>query len=251
MRLRQLALAARNLDSARARIAGLLELGRPFGDPQVGVFGLENAVFPVGDTFLELVSPAGKQAPARRFLDGRGTDEAGYMVIFETDDVASDRNRVEALGIRIVWQAETGGASTIHLHPKDTGGAIVSFDHMTEAGTWLWAGTGWQEEVRQEVASLIAGTELSSPDPDATCALWQRMIGEPNCSALNDRSLELGGGGTIRFADSRDTGAVGLTGVDLHIADPDRYAANAEGLGLTTDGRGAVHAGGVWFRPAS
>jgi hypothetical protein len=51
MRLRQVALAVRTLEPALGQLRRVLGLGEPFHDPGVGVFGLENAVLPVGDAY--------------------------------------------------------------------------------------------------------------------------------------------------------------------------------------------------------
>ena len=79
--------AARDLNAARARLSGELGLGEPFSDPDVGYFGLENAVWAVGDTFLEVVSPVQDGTAAGRLLERRGVGECGYMVMFQVDDL--------------------------------------------------------------------------------------------------------------------------------------------------------------------
>ena len=56
-RLRQAVFAVRDLDRSVEALRSRLELGEPFSDPDVGYFGLRNAVFAIGDTFLELVCP--------------------------------------------------------------------------------------------------------------------------------------------------------------------------------------------------
>ena len=58
MRLRQIALVAEKLDPVVADLTDVFGLGEPYADPGVETFGLCNAVFPIGDTFLEVVSPA-------------------------------------------------------------------------------------------------------------------------------------------------------------------------------------------------
>ena len=82
MRLRQIALAAGDLDAVTSVLCDVLGIGAPFHDPGVGVFGLENAVFAIGDTFLEVVSPVRDDATAKRWIAKRGGD-AGYMVIVQ------------------------------------------------------------------------------------------------------------------------------------------------------------------------
>jgi hypothetical protein len=85
MRLRQIALVATDLAAARADISAVLGVQYAFDDPAVGKYGLRNAVFPIGDTFLEVVSPKESGTTAGRLLEKRGGD-GGYMVILQVDD---------------------------------------------------------------------------------------------------------------------------------------------------------------------
>ena len=66
VRLRQVVIAARDLEETVAHLTGIFGLDVCFRDPAVAEFGLVNAVMPVGDTFLEVVSPVAGTAPARR-----------------------------------------------------------------------------------------------------------------------------------------------------------------------------------------
>ena len=58
MRLRQVALVAGDLDRNVGELCEVLGIDVAYNDPNMVVFGLVNAVMPVGDTFLEVVSPA-------------------------------------------------------------------------------------------------------------------------------------------------------------------------------------------------
>src|SRR2546425_11952165 len=98
---------------------------------------------PVGATFLEVVSPVREGTTAGRLLDRRGGD-GGYMVILQTADLRADRARLAALGVRIVWQVELDDIATVHLHPRDLGGAIVSLDQPVPPESWRWGGPEWQ-----------------------------------------------------------------------------------------------------------
>src|SRR5512145_1003705 len=105
MRLRQIALVARELDSTVEVLCDVLGIEVAFHDPGVEVFGLRNAVMPLGDTFLEVVSPDRPGTSAGRLLERRGGD-GGYMVIVQSQAKAADRARVGSLGVRIVWEAD-------------------------------------------------------------------------------------------------------------------------------------------------
>ena len=82
VRLRQAVLVARELEPVAGGLRSALGLHEPFRDPGVGEFGLTNAVFALGDCFLEVVSPARAGTAAGRYLDRHGGD-GGYMVIFD------------------------------------------------------------------------------------------------------------------------------------------------------------------------
>lgn len=171
LRLRQLVIAARSLDTAD-HLRETLGLGAPYADPGVAEFGLENAVFALGDQFLEVIVPTNPAAPAARFLDRSG--EGGYMAIFQVPDMAAARTRLDGLGIRRVWNADLPDIAASHLHPADMGGAIVSIDEPRPPESWRWGGPDWQDE---SVPGGLIGATLTSPDPDALARRWSGALG--------------------------------------------------------------------------
>jgi hypothetical protein len=135
VRLRQVVLVARDLESVVATLRARLALGEPFRDPAVAAFGLQNAVMALGDTFVEVVSPIAPGTAAGRHLDRRGGD-GGYMVMFELEDIEGARRRAAAVGIREVFAVELPDIVDVHLHPSDIGGAIVALDRPEPPGAW-------------------------------------------------------------------------------------------------------------------
>jgi len=218
MRLRQVALAASDLDGAVSDLCHVFGLEVAFRDPGVAVFGLRNAVLPVGDTFLEVVSPVRPDASAARFLERRGGD-AGYMVIVQTDDLAAARERVARLGVRIVFEHahEAGHTATFHLHPRDVGGALLSLDASQPPGSWDWAGPDWEKHVRREVADSLAGATLESDDPAGLAAHWAALLGRPASALGGDVFAIPLEGATLRFVPAHGRGER-LAAVDLVAA---------------------------------
>jgi Glyoxalase-like domain len=170
LRLRQAVIAARDLDRAVQELRVALPLGEPYADPGVGYFGLRNAVMPLGDTFVEVVSPVQDDTAAGRFLDRRG--DGAYMAMFQIDDLAEGRERAANLGIREVWAIDLDDISACHLHPADVGAAIVSLDRPVPPESWRWGGP-WQPHG----SAHTTGLTLSSPDPDALAARWGELLG--------------------------------------------------------------------------
>jgi hypothetical protein len=184
MRLRQVAWVARDLADSTKQVRANLQLDVCYSDPGVGLFGLENVLFPVGDQFLEIVSPVADDTTAGRLLDKRDVSSAGYMVIFQTEgDLDDVRARAEAAGIRIVFEAP-GGSDTdgtaihgIHFHPADIGGAIVSIDRSEQPEEWAWAGPDWRSHVQTGVVSAMVGVTIEADDPDLTASAWAQLLG--------------------------------------------------------------------------
>ncbi len=221
MRIRQVALVARELEAAVDALRAVLGIGVGFRDPGVGLFGLENSVMPVGDTFLEVVSPVREDTSAGRFLARRGGD-AGYMLILQSDDLAKDRRRVEELGVRIVWETALEDIATIHLHPRDVGGAILSLDEARPPESWRWAGPDWRDRIRSDVVTGIAGVELQAGDPAALATRWSQLLARPvGIGADGSHAIALESG-ALRFAPDPDGRGEGVSGIDFVAADPAR-----------------------------
>jgi len=236
MRLRQIALVARELEPTVEAICDVLGIEVAFHDPGVEVFGLRNAVMPIGDTYLEVVSPDQPGTTAGRLLERRGGD-GGYMVIVQSQDRAGDRARMERLGVRIVWEAQLDDAATLHLHPRDVGGAILSLDWMDPPDSWRWAGPRWREVVKTDATRAIAGVELQADDPAAMARRWSEVLDAPARSDGGEYAIALSGGGHIRFGKDRDGRGEGVSGFAVAAADPARVRERARARGaLRPDG---------------
>jgi Glyoxalase-like domain len=205
LRLRQAVLAARDLDAAVGELRAALPLGEPYADPGVANFGLRNAVMPLGDTFVEVVSPVEEGTAAGRFLDRRG--DGAYMAMFQVDDLAGARARAASLGVREVWAIDLDDISAVHLHPADMGAAIVSLDRPVPPESWRWGGP-WEPHGEARTAGLT----LSARDPESLRARWLTVLG----------SLDLDGGRVeVRPGHEDAIAAFHLTGLaagEVHAA---------------------------------
>jgi catechol 2,3-dioxygenase-like lactoylglutathione lyase family enzyme len=211
MRLRQIVMVAADLAAAEDRIERELGLERCFRDPGVATFGLRNALFPIGDQFLEVVSPTQPGTTAGRQIDRRGGD-SGYMVIIEVDDLDALRRRFDEHGARIVYEAVADGIVGLHLHPADVGGAILSVDRADSWGEWPWAGPVWRDHVRSDTVREVLGVEIEADEPAAMSARWAQLLG---CEVIDD-VVRLPDGGEIRFVPAGDRGE-GVSGFVLRI----------------------------------
>jgi len=232
LRLRQIALVAQELAPVEKDLIDVLGVEVCFRDPGVGHFGLENALFPIGNQLLEVVAPIQENTAGGRYLERRGGD-GGYMVITQCDDHAPRRARVEALGVRVVNQFETGEFRNMQMHPKDTGGSFFEIDEQLGAdahdvgGPWEPAGENWQRAKRTERVSGIVAAELQCDDPAAVAARWGEIAELPVSAAL---TIALDNA-TLRFVSCDDGRPEGLGSIDVSVVDSDAVLAAADAIG--------------------
>jgi hypothetical protein len=192
-RLRQAVVTAADRDAVRKALEELLELGEPFADPGVAEFGLHNWVFPVGDTFLEIVSPTRPGTTAGRLLDRYG--DSGYMAIFQVESISSCRDHLRANDVRSIWNHDSNAIGSTHIHPQDIGGTIVSFDEPRPPGSWVWGGAGWEQRSTSQVVSGLAGITISGPDQAGLLRRWSAVL---NVRPVDD-TLTLPDSSILRF----------------------------------------------------
>jgi hypothetical protein len=191
VRLRQAVLVASELEPVSSALQAALGLPEPFRDPGVAEFGLTNAVFAIGDCFLEVISPSASETAAGRYLARHGGD-GGYMAIFDLEDLEGARARAAQSDIRTIWQIDLPDISGTHLHPADMRGAIVSLDRSDPYGTWRWGGPEWTQRTGKGAAGRLAGLTIAVDDPDTVAARWARVLGVP-LEGETPRSLALEG----------------------------------------------------------
>ena len=233
LRLRQICLVARELKPVEEHLNEVLGINVCFRDPGVGFFGLENALFPIGNQLLEVVAPVKEDTAGGRYLDRRGGD-GGYMVITQCDDHAPRRSRVEALGIRIAHQFDNEHFLNMQLHPKDTGATFFEIDEQLGEGAddidgpWGPAGPDWQRAKNTDRVDGILAAELQCDDPEAVAKKWSDIAEIPLVEELN---LELDNA-SLRFIPCSDGRPEGLGGLDLSAPGKLEILQTADSLGL-------------------
>ena len=82
---------------------------------------------------------------------------------------------MKSLGIRTVWEGTGDAIRGRHLHPRDTGGTLVSLDQPDIAGEWSWGGPQWKSRRASSVVSAIDSFTVSVPDPDFSRTHWMQL----------------------------------------------------------------------------
>lgn len=212
VRLRQAVLVAADLEATASLLRGQLGLDEPFRDPGVGLFGLENVVFAIGDCFIEVVSPVSDGTAAGRQLERNGGD-GGYMVLFDIEDLEGARTRAEEMGVRTVWSIEEPDISGTHMHPADLRGAIVSLDSSRPFGSWRWGGPEWTERIGTGPPGRLTAITVALAEPRAAAERWAQVLGvELDGSEQPRLALD---GAEVRFVAAQ--GAEGIVEIAVEV----------------------------------
>jgi hypothetical protein len=232
LRLRQVCLVAADLARESGRIKSILGLEECYRDANVARYGLENVLFPVGSSFIEIVSPTRPGTAAGRFLERHG-GRYGYMLILDCDDPERRQAHAESLGVRVANVIRHGDYLGVQLHPKDTGAAMLEFNRTTGGadpmGPYSPAGPDWQRAIRSSVTRRLLAVEIECPDVVAMAGKWSATLERP--------ALDLGGGkcritldaGAINFLPGAGPEAV-FAGVELEAAAPGAVEVNVCGV---------------------
>ncbi len=253
LRLRQIALVAPELAPIVDDLCSVFGLEVCFRDPGVDAFGLENALFPVGNQFIEVVAPIREGTAGGRYLERRN-GAGGYMVITQCDDHAPRRKRVAELGVRIAHQFEVPDRfRNMQMHPKDTGGSFFEIDEQLGGaahdadGPWLPAGgANWKAAQRTDRVRGIAAAELQVDDPNKVAARWAEIAELPVAKTAAGAPLLRLDNAEVRFVSCSDGRPEGLGGLDLQVTDREAIIATARERGYL-HAENEVHVCGVRF----
>lgn len=182
-RLRQICLVARDLPHVIADMQAIFGVKLAYQDPHVRRYGLENALFPFGLAFVEVVSPVEPDTAAGRFLERSG-GIGGYMAIFNCSDPERRGRHADALGVRIAHTMDQAGFHAVQLHPRDCRAAMIEFDRSDGEedlrGPYVPAGgAGWTHAIRTDVTKGLVEIVVESPDPAGIGRHWSRILEKP------------------------------------------------------------------------
>lgn len=247
LRLRQVCLAARDMQRAETLFTQVLGLSVAFRDPRVERYGLQNIILPIGTSFIEVVVPIEPDTAVGRFLDRFG-ERRGYMAIFDCADLAAARARAEAMHIRILHSRKWPRYENLQLHPRDTGAALLEFHHNLggdePTGYYEPAGEDWQRHIRDDIAVSLLGAEFTAPDPQALANRWSRLFGRPATAGPERAEIMLDAGRLTFLPGSPDEQ---LNALDIKVQDVDAVMASAASHGCRIEGN-SIDLCGVWFR---
>ena len=124
-RVDHVGIAVRDLDAAIAfyeRTFGVTVAHRETVEDQ----GVEEALFKVGESYIQLLRPLGPDTPVGKFLDKRG--EGVHHVGYGVADIKATLEHLKAEGVPLIDQEPrpgSRGTMVAFVHPKGVGGVLV------------------------------------------------------------------------------------------------------------------------------
>lgn len=214
-RLRWLALLTDDLERTTTAAERELDVRRCFTDPEIGEFGMANAVLALGDCFLEICTPIQEDAWPHRLLQRQGP--GGLLALFQVDDLDVYRRRAAALDVRIAAhfprrRFPAGEWESIQLHPKDVGGHLVSFDVCDPPNEFPPVDADWRGAPGATTYTGFTGLQLATPKVARTATTWGELLGRTPA----DHQILLRDA-TLAFTETANAGR--FTGFELGCTD--------------------------------
>jgi methylmalonyl-CoA/ethylmalonyl-CoA epimerase len=118
-------IAVRDLEAAVEHYRRTLAV-EPIHREAIEKDGVEEALFRIGSSYVQLLAPTGPDTPVGKFLEkkGEGVHHVGYRV----DDVAAMVEHLKAEGVPMVDEIPrpgSRGTTVAFAHPKGFGGVLV------------------------------------------------------------------------------------------------------------------------------
>lgn len=88
--------------------------------------GVEEVLFEVGSSFVQLLGALGPNTPVGRFLEKRG--EGIHHVGYRVESVVGALEKLRAAGVRLIDETPrrgSRGTTIAFVHPRDMGGVLV------------------------------------------------------------------------------------------------------------------------------
>lgn len=253
LRFRQLCLVAPALEPVADDLSAIFGLDICFRDPAVGKYGLENALWSIGDMFLEIVAPTQAETAAGRFL-ARSKGHGGYMAIFDCDDPRTRGAHCAAIGVKKIVDHTHGAYTGVQLHPRDCRAAMIEFNHTTggdaDPALYAPAGPDWRRHARADQTRRILAIDVETPDPAGLAAHWAAIVERPVATAQDGAPVLGFAEADIRFVAAAPGAPECIGALTFACADPDGVLQRANARGYAPFG-GVFHMAGVHMRPVS
>lgn len=132
LNLDHVAIAVNDLDAAIADYESRYRVS-PLYREVVEQQGVEEAMIPVGGSFVQLLQPLGPETPVGRFLSKNG--EGLHHIAFAVPSIEAALEHLEAEGARLVdSEPRSGGRGSriAFVHPADLSGTLIELVELSD-----------------------------------------------------------------------------------------------------------------------
>lgn len=132
LNLDHVAIAVHDLDEAIAGYSDRYNVS-PLYRETVAEQGVEEAMIPIGGSFVQLLMPLDAETPVGRFLAKKG--EGLHHVAYAVTDIASALSHLKEKGTRLIdSEPRIGGRGNkiAFIHPGDLGGTLIELVEMVQ-----------------------------------------------------------------------------------------------------------------------
>ena len=265
---RQVVVCVRDIEPAISTLCKELDTYVTFRDPALMYYGLKNALLPIGDSFLEIVSPITSNVTADRYLNKFG--DGGYMIIIQLKDLNELKlieNNANNNNIRIIHRgARTldmkdivgkknlsksniglteAGLHGIHFHPNDIG-CITEMINMNPSNKWLWASNKWetkeeQNKIKNSDIKGFCSVDIAVDNPKQIGLKWIKLLGlndDNDNDNYNDNDnvfgIKLRDKTKIQFIKKKNEKENGIVGINVYsISTKQKYSKVICGVKFT------------------
>ncbi|HET7236783.1 MAG TPA: methylmalonyl-CoA epimerase [Actinomycetota bacterium] len=131
-RIDHVGIAVSDLDAAVEHYRRTLGL-EPVHRERVEDQGVDEVLFAVGDSFIQLLGALGPETPVGRYLERRGPGV--HHIGFRVDRVADALRHLRAEGVRLIDEEPrpgSRGTTIAFVHPEGMGGVLVELIQEAE-----------------------------------------------------------------------------------------------------------------------
>ena len=124
-KIEHIALAVQDLDAAVAHYKDVWGLEVSHRE-QVEDQGVEEAMLPIGESFLQLLGPTGPDTTVGKFIEHRG--EGLHHIAYEVPDLEGALAELKERGVRLIDEVPRRGGRghmVAFVHPKGNHGLLV------------------------------------------------------------------------------------------------------------------------------
>jgi methylmalonyl-CoA/ethylmalonyl-CoA epimerase len=133
-RIEHIAIALRNMDAVKDVLANKLGIAMEY-EEHLPAHATTLAMFPVGDTYLELLQSDKADSGTNKWIAERG--EGLFHICLEVDDIDDSMRELRGKGIRFETEQPLighGNCRIVFMDPATTGGLVIELAEQPKGG---------------------------------------------------------------------------------------------------------------------